>query len=145
MLMLTTALLFGLKIGEAVDKQTLQELGLIEDKVYVVSFFASWCSSCKKELPILCQLHEQSETYNFSIVGIDVDKDINKAKSFQSSIRNGEGINFRVINDPKNKLINTFDPIGMPALYFIKDGKVIDVIFGAVDDIDIKILEKVSQ
>ncbi len=124
------------QIGDAVSPEVQQKLSMKENKVYVVDFFASWCSSCKKEIPYISKVHQKIDANQVEIIGVDVDKDIKKAKAFQDSFKQSNGLTFRVVNDPENMVIKEFNPMGMPAIFYIQDSKVVNVIYGAVDNID---------
>ena len=129
-------LLFGFQKGELIPDNLAKKLQLQQDKTYIIDFFASWCVSCKIELPKLNKLNGELSAHT-KIIGIDVDEQIGDAKSFQKELH----INFPVINDAKQEIIKVFNPVGVPAIYVIRDKKVIDKIIGAKDDID-KLLEK---
>ena len=118
------------------DRVNVPNLG-IGSGVYVVDFFASWCDSCKKELPLIKNLSAKG----ISIIGVDVDENIEDANRFIQEM----GLNFKVIKDPKGKIIQKFNPPGMPAVYIIKDGIVQDAIFGAQNSIDKLILSKIGK
>jgi cytochrome c biogenesis protein CcmG, thiol:disulfide interchange protein DsbE len=110
-------------------------------KTYVVSFFASWCGSCKKEIPQLSQIAKERK--DIEIIGVDVDKDPQDAKKFQEEL--SEYFTFRVIDDSSNEIIKEYKPIGMPALYIIKNKQVCAYIFGAVDDLKASINEALQE
>ena len=129
-------LLFGFQKGELISDNLAKKLQLQQDKTYIIDFFASWCVSCKIELPKLNKLNGELSAHT-KIIGIDVDEKLDDAKSFQKELH----INFPVINDTKQEIIKVFNPVGVPAIYVIRDKKVIDKIIGAKDDID-KLLEK---
>ncbi len=57
---------------------------------------------------------------------------LNKGKEFQEEL----DISCRVVNDPQGEIIKAFDPLGMPSLYIVEDGKVLNFLFGAVDEVD---------
>ena len=143
MLLTGAILLFGYQKGDSLSMEMNQKLGIEKEKIYVIDFFASWCASCKREMPDLSRFSESQITKDkgIEVIGIDVDQDSQKAKTFQSEMRKENALTFRVINDPKGEIIKHFNPIGMPALYVIKDAKVLEVILGAKDNID-NILQK---
>jgi len=124
--------LFAYEQGSHVDEDILSTLQINDDRTYIVDFFASWCHSCEEEIPDLNDWHKNLDKRKYELIGIDIDKDIEKAKAFQESLE----LSFRVINDTNQKIVSVFKPIGMPSLYIIKDKKVLHVIVGAIDDID---------
>ncbi len=128
------------KIGDTVEPKITEMLKLDNSKVTVVDFFASWCVSCAKELPLVNKLHDDSDPKKVEILGVSTDEDISKGKAFQTKL----GLKFRIYDDVKQEVIAAFDPIGMPACYIVKDGKVVDAILGAVDDIDKKLAKKIE-
>lgn len=132
--------LFAYQKGDVISDAMAQHLGIKEDKVYVLDFFASWCGSCKKEIPLISIVNSKIDPSKVEIIGIDVDKDVNKGIKFQESLKAKGKLNFRVINDPQNLVIEKFAPIGMPTLYYIKDKKIVGIITGAIDNIDKQIL-----
>jgi len=140
-----SSLLFSYQEGDTISQNMQNKLNIKEDKIYIIDFFASWCKSCKKEIPYISKVHQKVDSSQVEIIGIDVDKDIEKAKSFQKELKSKNALTFRVINDPQNNIIKEFDPIGMPALFYIQNNKVIHVIYGAVDNIDEIILDDLKR
>jgi len=133
--------LFGLQKGDIIPDNLSKHIGLQQDKVYIVDFFASWCTSCKKEIPLMSKANSKIDNSKVEIIGIDVDKDVQKGISFQNKLKSQSKLNFRVINDPQNLIIKEFKPIGMPTLYYIKNNQILKIITGAVDEIDQVILK----
>jgi thiol-disulfide isomerase/thioredoxin len=123
----------------------MRALGMNKHKVYVVDFFASWCGSCKKEMPLLSKVNQKVSHAKIKFIGVDTDKDTRKGKAFQKKMRAAHALNFKVINDPSNRIIKRFGPIGMPALYIIKNGKVVDTLFGARSHIDTILLRYLKK
>jgi len=140
-----SSLLFAYEKGDTVDDKMLQHLGLEADKVYVIDFFASWCSSCKKEIPLISKANEKIDTSKVEIIGIDVDKVPEKGLEFQKMLQEKDQLNFRVINDPQNLIISKFNPKGMPTLFYVKDKVVFKITTGAVDNIDEEILNTLNK
>ncbi len=125
--LILTTILFAYQKGDNVS-QIANKIGINDKRIYVVDFFASWCSSCKKELPLIRKLTNN----NLTIIGIDVDEDIDNAISFKKEMK----LDFKVINDPNGEIVKKFNPIGFPSLYIIKNYKIVETIYGAKNDID---------
>jgi len=145
-LMLATALsLFAYEKGDVVDNALMQKMGMESGKITVVDFFASWCASCKKEIPLISKANAAADKTKVAFIGVDVDKDIKKGEAFQAGLKKEGHLNFRVINDTENEIVKVFNPKAMPALFYIKEGKVVEVIYGAVDSIDGIILTNLKE
>ena len=138
---LTSISLLAYQKGDSVEPNIAQKLELQKEKIYIIDFFASWCESCKKEMPLLIKASKEMDKSKFELIGVDVDEDISKGKEFQKELN----ISFRVIDDTKNEIIKAFNPLGMPSLYVIKGGKVVDFLFGAKDDIDKLIAQELKE
>lgn len=143
-IMITTSMLFAYQKGDSVDISVQKQLGMDEKKIYVVDFFASWCNSCKIEIPLISKAEELVDKEKVEIIGVDIDKDIEKGIAFQKSLKVKKALTFRVVNDVENKIVAAFSPVAMPALYIIKKGIVVDSIIGAKDGIDSVLLEKLQ-
>lgn len=139
--LLFTMNLHAYEKGDTLSPEILKILEIDNSKVTIVDFFASWCASCKHELPLVNKVHTTMDKEKFEIVGVDTDKDVEKGKAFQKK----SGLKFRVYNDEQQKVIKAFDPIGMPSLYIIKDEKVIDSLMGAVDNIDKVLADRLAE
>jgi cytochrome c biogenesis protein CcmG, thiol:disulfide interchange protein DsbE len=133
--------LFALEEGDPIPNSMCQKLGITSDKIYVIDFFASWCHSCEKELPQLSKITKVIDTNHVVVLGVDVDENLDKGKKFQEALRRNSDLTFDVVNDPQNTIIKAFEPIGMPAIYILKDQKVFRVLFGAMDHVDSVVLE----
>jgi len=147
-LFLTSLLLTSLlsyEKGDLIPENLSKHIGLNDNKVYVIDFFASWCGSCKKEIPLISKLYNTVDRSQVEFIGIDVDKDVNKGIAFQNRLKEQNELTFNVINDPQNRIIKAFKPLGMPTLYYIKNKKVIGILTGAVNNIDSVILKDLKK
>lgn len=133
-LLFSSVTLMALETGDSLPKNIQEKLELQADKVYIIDFFASWCKSCKKELPLVMNV---SNSKVAEVIGINVDKNQEDGEKLVKELK----LSFPIIYDTNKNLVESFDPIGLPAIYYIKNGKVLNVIFGAVDEVDKKIAE----
>ena len=115
----------------------LQKRLHIQHGKYVIAFFASWCHSCRYELPKLEKLYKKG----IKIVGVDVDEDSTQAKEFQKSLH----LHFPIINDPQGSIVGAFNPVGIPAIYIVHDGQIVASIIGAHEDIEAMIVAKMRR
>ncbi|MGB0885079.1 MAG: TlpA family protein disulfide reductase [Chitinophagales bacterium] len=93
----------GIKIkdlsGKSVDISKYSENG----KMTVISFWATWCLPCKKELNNISELYEEwVEDYNVEVVAISIDDSRNASKV--TSYINGQGWEFDVLLDANSDL-----------------------------------------
>jgi len=139
-ILLFSSLLFSYQKGDMVSKEIKEKLNIKDDKIYVIDFFASWCASCKREMPQLSSVNDAIDKSKIELIGIDVDEDLKKGQTFQKERREAKELNFRVVDDSKGEIVKLFEPVGMPALYIVKEGKIVDFLFGARDDIDTLLL-----
>ncbi len=128
---LFATLLSAYEVGDKLDDSLAKKLNL-GNGITVVDFFASWCVSCKKELPLVNNLSKSLDEKKVKFIGIDTDEELEEGITFQKEL----GLTFSVINDTKQEIVAKFNPLGMPAVYYIKDKKIVKKIFGAVPHID---------
>ncbi len=87
--------------------------------VLVLTFGASWCAPCKKELPALEKLARKYKQADVAFVAVNIDSTIDKGKTFmkQAGLRR-----VQAVYDPKGLNAQSYDPPTMPSVYIIKDG-----------------------
>jgi len=123
--------LWAFQEGEMLTDTAKLRLSLDSNKLTIVDFFAEWCVSCRHELPEVNDLYQSLEGTGVTVLGVDVDEEVEVGLAFQKQL----GLDFPVVNDPDQELVNEFKPIGMPALYYIYQGQVLKVRFGAINNI----------
>ena len=92
-----------------------------EGKPVIISFFATWCKPCMRELKAIDELYEewQEETgVEIYIVSIDQGQDIQQV----APLVNGNGWSFQVLLDPNGTLKRAMNVQNVPHL-FVVDGK----------------------
>lgn len=135
------ASLLAIAPGDSVDAGTLKTMGVDDSKITIVDFFASWCHACKQELPHLAAVNGKLDKTKVDLVGVNIDDNPQKGAEFSRSL----GVNFRVVYDDKKLVAKKFSPRGMPALYYLKGGKVVKTRIGALSGIEQIILSDIAE
>ena len=143
--LLTSATSFAFEEGDTLSPELRERLNIQDDKITIVDFFASWCVSCRVELPQISQLMPNLDASQVEVLGINVDEELEEGQAYIDTFKDQGGLNFRVVMDPEQQMIETFEPLGMPALYFIKNGKVSKMHLGAMPNIDQVIVSDLKE
>jgi cytochrome c biogenesis protein CcmG, thiol:disulfide interchange protein DsbE len=91
------------------------DLSAYRGKVVYVDFWASWCGPCKQSFPWLDNLAHEYASQNFVVIGINVDKDRERAARFL----NDTPADFPIIYDPKGEIATAYKIAGMPSAILI--------------------------
>jgi peroxiredoxin len=83
--------------------------------VILLNFWASWCAPCRKEMPLLNDIHNKYKALGFSVIGVNVEQESNLAKSFISSYP----VDFPILLDDSNKASKLYDVNAMPTTVII--------------------------
>ena len=92
-----------------------------KDQVVVVTFGASWCEPCKKELPAWEKLAQKYQKKGAAVVfiAVNIDTETAKAKKFMSQARLRA---VRAAYDRQKSTVESYDPPKMPSTFVIKRG-----------------------
>jgi thiol-disulfide isomerase/thioredoxin len=100
------------------------------DQLYILEFWATWCSPCKKAMPHLTKLQKEFEG-KVTIIGVDVWEKVKEGQSYESSLpmvakyvaSNSANMGYSVIADNNEEHMGNKG--GIPATFIIKEGKII--------------------
>jgi len=112
--------------GELMDGGSLSSAEF-KGKVTYLSFYASWCGPCRRELPELNELHKKYAAQGFQVIAVGVDSDQggkNGAALSRAMAKKYKAI-YPVILDPSNEVLGHFDVQSMPTTYIIDKAGVI--------------------
>jgi len=102
--------------GENVDIKDL--VTNEEDKLTVLSFWATWCSPCKKELDAISELYPYwMETYNVELLAITIDN--TRAFAKVPGIVLSKGWDYTVLSDTNGDTQRTFSFPTIPQTYLV--------------------------
>jgi thiol-disulfide isomerase/thioredoxin len=92
-----------------------------EKKAVVISFFATWCMPCKKEIPYLMQLKDQFKDKSVEFILVDVGENKEKVEPYIQQ----ENIDLTVLFDQYQVVSKKYGATSLPRLVVIsKGGKV---------------------
>jgi len=93
---------------------------LLGEKNLVVSFFATWCVPCAKEIPELIKMSKEfGDDFQFILV------DVNEKRDLVKKHVDEKGITLQVILDKYGKVFESFSGVTLPLLVVIdKKGKI---------------------
>lgn len=93
----------------------------------VVSYWATWCAPCIKEMPGIKKAEEILEEYGYTFLLVS-DETITKISNFKSEM------NFDFIFLKSNKSFETIGVYAMPTSYiFNENGEIVETIVGVVE------------
>lgn len=127
--------------GNVVDFSTVQEKG----KITVVSFWATWCTPCIKELEAINEKYEEwQSTYNMKLIAVSID-DARNTKKVKPKVL-GYGWTYQVLLDENMDLARVMN-VNNPPMTYIYDGEGKQVYShqgytpGAEDELEAKLKE----
>jgi thiol-disulfide isomerase/thioredoxin len=135
----------ALELQDQLTPELIESLNIDPEKITLIDFFASWCVSCRVELPQISKLIPQLDSKQLDVIGINVDEELSEGQEYIDSFASKGGLNFRVVMDPEQKMIEIFEPLGMPALYYIQNGEIKMMHLGAMPNIDKVIVSDISK
>ena len=128
--------------GKTVDTAKLNNGG----KPFIISFFATWCKPCQRELDAI---HEQivdwEEETGVKVIAVSIDQgqNVDKVKPLVDS----KGWEYEVLLDPNGDFNRAMNVNGTVPTVFVIDGKgkIVDRRSGYVDGSEQHLIEKVRE
>jgi peroxiredoxin len=110
--------------------------------VVMLNFWATWCGPCRQEMPQLEKIYERYEPAGFTLLGINVDADSEKAARMAESV----GVSFPVLFDEDKSVSKLYDIRAMPVTVMIdRDGRVREVHHGYRPGVEASYLDQVRD
>lgn len=128
----------------ALKSSTGENLRLSEYRgdVVMVNFWATWCGPCRQEMPLLDELYTRYQRVGFSLLGVNIDDDPNRAMDMIREL----GVNFPVLFDDSKEVSKLYRVNAMPVTVIIdREGNVRYVHHGYKPGYELKYLDQVRS
>ena len=106
-------------------------------KVLLVNIWATWCTTCKEEMPSMERLYEQLGGEEFEILAVSIDAPMGQLDLFGMSGRDpwayadSLSLTFPILHDPSGDAAETFRITGVPESFVIdREGVIIRKVTG---------------
>jgi alkyl hydroperoxide reductase subunit AhpC len=114
-------------------------------KAVLMSFFATYCEPCKKEIPLLSALYESYKAKGLQVVLVSIDKEAEKI-DVAKALAKEAGVTFPVLSDRFNIVAKRYFISKLPNVYLLDaEGKVGMVNVGYNDDISRKLVDEIRK
>lgn len=99
-----------------------------QGKVVIVTFWASWCGPCRRELPILGQLQKAVGRDHLEVIAVNYKED---KRDFNQVIRANKDIALTYVHDRHGAISDRYGVRALPNMFIVdRDGKVAHVHHG---------------
>jgi len=117
-------------------------LSELRGQVVLIKFWASWCSPCRQELPLLSKIYTQYRGAGFALLAVNVDDNRKDAESMLKRL----DLKFPTLFDGNKKVAKLYGVDTMPATLVIdRDGRVRYVHRGYYDGYERKYEQQVRE
>lgn len=105
-------------------------LNFFRGKVVLVNFWATWCTPCRTEMPLLQAQYNKLHSRGFVVLGVDQQESRGDVRSFLHHLR----ISYPVVLDESGSTVATYSVVGIPASFLIdRHGTVQSLHLGVLD------------
>lgn len=132
----------GLKTleGEIVNTSSFNE----KDKLYVFSFWATWCAPCIQELETISEVYEDWQSQiNVEIIAISIDD--SRTQKRVKPLVNGKGWEFKILLDTNQDLKRKLSIANIPYLVIVKNGSIVFIQNGHTPGAEEELLAKLKS
>jgi peroxiredoxin len=97
-----------------------------EDKIYIFSFWATWCAPCINELDAIHQKYsEWKDKLNLEVIAVSVDD--TRTQKRVKPLLNGKNWNYSVLLDTNQELKRALSIVNVPYTIVVKNKKIVHI------------------
>jgi DsbE subfamily thiol:disulfide oxidoreductase len=99
-------------------------------KVVFLNFWATWCESCRDEMPSMERLYREFKGKGLEIVAVNIKEKRQDALAFARELK----LSYPILMDPEGEVGLLYGAFGLPATYLIdRHGVVLARMWGSAD------------
>lgn len=114
-----------------------------KDKVVLLNLWASWCPTCRAEMPGFYALEDDYSARGFHVMAVSLDTSRENAVAYQDTLRKqtGRDPNFSMLHDSSHEIGHSYTPRGFPVSYLIdREGRILKMFIGSFNEQGFKAL-----
>lgn len=114
-----------------------------KDKIYIFSFWATWCTPCINELDEMNDMQEDwKKTLSIEIIAVATD-DSRTQKRIKPLV-NGKGWEYKILLDNNQELKRALGIVNIPYTVVVKNGVIVHIQNGYVPGSESELFEKLK-
>ncbi|WP_395064436.1 TlpA family protein disulfide reductase [Flavobacterium sp.] len=115
-----------------------------KDKLYVFSFWATWCSPCINELDELNDVvTDWKKEINFEVIAVSTDD--SRTQKRVKPLVNGKEWNYKFLLDTNQDFKRALSIVNIPYTIVVKNGKIVHIQNGYVPGSEVELFEKLKS
>ncbi|WP_396210340.1 TlpA family protein disulfide reductase [Flavobacterium sp.] len=115
-----------------------------KDKLYVFSFWATWCAPCINELEAIHKKYATwKEALNVEIIAVSIDD--SKTQKRVKPFLNGKGWTYNVLMDSNQELKRALSIVNVPYTIVVKNSKIVYVSNGYSQGSEEELYQKLKE
>ena len=114
-----------------------------KDKLYVFSFWASWCGPCINELDEMNEVQaEWKKTINFEVIAVATDD--SRTQKRVKPLVNGKEWDYTILLDTNQDFKRALSIVNIPYTIVVKNNKIVHIQNGYVPGNEVDLYEKLK-
>jgi thiol-disulfide isomerase/thioredoxin len=93
------------------------DLAQFKGQVVMINFWATWCTPCRKEMPLLEDIYKKYKPMGFTMLAVNVEPDPKAAEAWLGKL--SKPVTFPVAFDVDSKVSKLYKVVGMPTTVFV--------------------------
>ena len=131
-------------ILRSIDTKSVNVQDLGKEQLTVISFWATWCVPCIKELDAISEVYDDwQEEINVKLVAVSIDD--SRTISRVKPLVNGKGWEYDILLDTKHDFKRAMNVVNVPYLIVVKKGKIVYKHSGYTSGSEYELYEKLIE